>query len=268
MKGIPVPYDRIARYYDWAIGDFADDIVLYLEMARRLPAPVLELAVGTGRVAVPLATAGLHVTGVDSSAAMLDLARAKAAQAGVSLRLEQADLCHYAFTERFGLIYCASDSFLHLLTQDRQLAALRLAHKHLATGGRIVLDLPSLTTGQWSAWEPGVRPLELVRTAPGPRGTMLQHFQTFSADPATQRRSVTHIFDEVTRSGSVRRTVASYELRFIFPAELPLLAAAAGLTLEAVYGGYDLQPFSSSAERMIAVLTRPQSHGRSRGRAS
>jgi SAM-dependent methyltransferase len=254
VSAIADPYDRIARYYDWAAGDEDADVFFYTEMARRIAAPVLELGVGTGRVAVPLARAGCPVYGVDTSAAMLDVARAKAADAGVPLRLAQADLCGYAFDVRFGLIYCALDSFLHLLTQDRQIAALRLACVHLAPGGRIVLDLPSLTTGQWGSWEPGVRPLELVRAGPGPDGGTLQHLQTFTADPATQRRAVTHIFDEVTADGLVRRTTVSYELRFVFPAELPLLAGAAGLTLESVHGGYDLEPFEAGCERMIAVF--------------
>jgi SAM-dependent methyltransferase len=227
---------------------------LVVELARRLDAPVLELAAGTGRVAVPLAARGLRVFGVDSSAAMLAAARAKAAAAGVVVELEQADLCDYRFAERFGLICCLADSFLHLLTQERQIAALRLARAHLAPDGLIVLDLPSLTTGHWGEWEPGVRPLELVRAGPGPEGRFVQHLQTFTADPAAQRRTVTHIFDETGDDGRVRRTTVSYDLRFVFPAELPLLASAAGLTLNAVYGGYDLEPFESGCERMIAVF--------------
>jgi SAM-dependent methyltransferase len=254
VQAIATPYDRLARFYDWAAGEFDDDIFFYREMARRTDAPVLELGIGTGRVAVPLAEAGLEVHGLDSSTAMLEGARVRAERAGVSVRLSQADLCSYQFRERFGLICCALDSFLHLLTQERQIAALRLAREHLAPHGRIVLDLPTLTAGQWGAWEPGVRPLELVRHGPGTDGGTYFHFQTFTADPATQLRTVTHLFDEAADDGTVRRTSVSYELRFIFPAELPLLASAAGLTLEAVYGGYELEPFVSGCERMIAVM--------------
>ena len=257
VPAISAPYDRLARFYDWAVGEYDADVFFYSEMARRLDAPVLELGTGTGRVAIPLADAGCSVYGIDNSQAMLEVARSRAARAGISIQLQQADLCAYEFTERFGLIFCALDSFLHLLTQERQIAALRLARGHLAPGGRIVLDLPSLTTGQWGAWEPGVHPLELVRAGAGPDGGTLHHFQTFAADPATQQRTVTHLFDEVAADGTVRRTSVRYELRFIFPAELPLLASAAGLTLEAVHGGYDLEPFVSGCERMIAVFAAP-----------
>ena len=247
------PYDAIAPFYDCIAGGDAD-VGLYAGLARRLDAPVLELAVGTGRGAVPLARMGLGVYGVDTSGAMLARARARAATAGVTLRLERADLCGYRFAARFGLVYCALDSFLHLCEPERQRAALRLAGDHLAADGRLVLDLPALTGGHWSEWEPGVRPLELVWSGRGPAGGALQHFVTFTADAATQRRRLTHIFDEIDDAGGVRRTVVSYDLRFIFPGELALLVEAAGLRLDAVYGGHDLEPFAAGCGRMIAVI--------------
>lgn len=244
----------IARYYDLLVGDYDADIDLYAGFARRLDAPVLELAVGSGRVAVPLAAMGVTVYGIDVSAVMLSRARARAAAAGVSVKLEQADLCDYRFDARFGLIYCAIDGFLHLCEAAQQIAALRLAGAHLAADGRLVLDLPALIAGHWAEWEPGVRPLELVWSGTGPAGGHLQHLQTFTADQATQRRHVTHLFDETGDDGVVHRTAVGYDLRFIFPGEIPLLAAAAGLRLDALYGGYDLEPFTDSSERMIAVI--------------
>ncbi len=246
------PYDVIAPYYDLIVGDFDADVQLYAEFGRRVDAPVLELAVGSGRVATALAARGLAVHGVDASAEML--ARARAKPGGESLHLVRADLCDYRFTERFGLICCAIDSFLHLTEPARQLAALRLAGEHLAPSGRLILDLPTVSAGRWGDWEPGIRPLELVWSGAGPAGTTVQHFTSFTADPATQIRRVTHIFDEVAADGAIRRYTTSYELRFIFPGELPLLVQAAGLRLDALYGGYDLEPFESGRERMIAVI--------------
>jgi SAM-dependent methyltransferase len=251
------PYDVLAPYYDLISAGDGTDVPLYAGLARRSAAPVLELGVGTGRVAVALAREGLTVYGVDASEAMLARARAKAAAAGVTLRLERADLCAYRFVERFGLIVCAADSFLHLCTAERQIAALRLAGSHLAPGGALVLDLPAFAGGWWE-WEPGVRPLELVWSGTGPNGRPVQYFTTFTADPADQRRHVTHIVDEIGANGLVRRVTADFDLRFIFPAELPLLVAAAGLHLDAVYGGYDLEPFDTDAQRMIAVITRTE----------
>lgn len=250
------PYDAIAPYYALIVAEDELESAMYAGFARRTDAPVLELAVGDGRVAVPLARQGAAVHGIDSSAAMLERARDRAAAAGVRLRLAQAGMCDYRFAERFGLIYCAIDSFLHLCSSAGQLAALRLAGDHLCADGRLVLDLPALTSGRWSEWEPGVRPLELVWSGAGPDGGTVQYFTTFTADPTTQLRRVTHIFDEVDATGAVRRTCTGVDLRFIFPGELELLVAAAGLRLHAVYGDYDLSPFAAGCERMIAVITR------------
>ena len=248
-------YDALARFYDLVVPDVGADTEMYAAFARRRDGPVLELGVGTGRVAVPLARMGLTIWGIDASSAMLERAREKAASAGATLRLEQADLYAYELGERFGLIYCAADTFLHLCEPEHQVAALRSARAHLAPGGLLVLDLPALA-GAWVDWEPGVRPLELLWSGPGLAGGTLQHFSTFMADPARQQRHVTHIFDETNAEGIVRRTLTSFDLRFIFPGELPLLVAAAGLRLDALYGGYELEPFDSSSERMIAVVAR------------
>ena len=250
------PYDALARFYDVVVPDEGADTEMYAAFARRLDGPVLELGVGTGRVAVPLARMGLTVWGIDVSSAMLERAREKAAAAGAGLQLEQVDLRAYRLAERFGLIYCAADSFLHLCEPEHQIAALRSAGAHLAPGGLLVLDLPALA-GTWADWEPGARPLELLWSGPGPAGGALQHFSTFTADPARQQRHVTHIFDETDTEGIVRRTLISFTLRFIFPGELALLVAAAGLRLDALYGGYELEPFDSGSERMIAAIAYP-----------
>jgi SAM-dependent methyltransferase len=251
---VTAPYDALAPFYDLIAPGEDADVALYEAFARRLGGPVLELGVGTGRVAVALARAGLRVTGVDASEAMLARARDRAAAAGVTLTLVRAGLCDYRFDERFGLVFCAADTFLHLCEPAEQVAALRCAGAHLAPGGRVVLDLPSPTAEGWGDWEPGVRPLVLAWSGLGPTGGLLQHFVTFTADAARQRRRMTHILDETDATGRVRRTCVSFDLRFIFPGELPLLAAAAGLRLEALYGGHDLEPFVAGCARMIAVI--------------
>ncbi|MBI2762062.1 MAG: methyltransferase domain-containing protein [Chloroflexi bacterium] len=247
-------YESLAPFYDLITDHPDDDVDLFAAFARRIDAPVLELGVGTGRVAIALAERGLCVHGIDRSAAMLDIARRKAVAAGVSVALVQSDLADFRLEERFGLIFCAADSFLHLTEAEHQLAALRRAAEHLAPGGRLILDLPSMEGANWLDWAPGARPVELVWSGEGPHGRFVQHMVTFTCEPSTQTRSMTHILDEIDANGQVRRTVAAFDLRFIFPAELPLLVAAAGLRLERLYGGYDLAPFGRGSARMIAAI--------------
>lgn len=270
VAAVDDPYAALAPYYDLITPAETADIALYAAFARRLAAPVLELGVGTGRVAVALARMGLRVVGIDSSPSMLAVARARAEAAGVPIELHQADACAYRFPERFGLIFAAADSFLHLGSSERQVRALRLAGEHLAADGRLVLDLPA-PGESWADWQAGVRPLELVWSGPAPEGGLLQYFVTFTVDAAAQERVVTHLLDHTGPDGIVRRRLATHRLRFIFPAELALLVEAAGLCLIERYGDYELGPFQNGCERMIAVIglqVKPAGARRRRGAAA
>jgi SAM-dependent methyltransferase len=247
-------YELLAPFYDLITDHSDEDVELFAGFARRVDAPVLELGAGTGRVAIALAGRGLCVYGLDRSAAMLEIARRKALAAGVAVRFVQSDLTDFHLDERFGLIFCAADGFLHLTETAQQIAALRRAGEHLAPGGRLILDLPAMEGANWLDWEPGARPLELVWSGEGPHGHLVQHMVTFTCEPSTQTRRMTHILDEIDGEGRVRRTVAAFDLRFVFPAELRLLVAAAGLRIADVYGGYDLEPFGPGSARLIAAL--------------
>lgn len=248
------PYDALAPYYDLIAPSDGADLDLYATMAGALGGPVLELGAGTGRVAVPLAVLGNSVTGIEPSRAMLARAQQRAAAAGVAVDLRCTNMLAYELAPRFSFILCAQDTFLHLTEQRLQIDALALAGRHLAPGGRLVLDLPALG-GEWSAWEPGVRPLDLAWSGPDEGGSgLVQHFTTFTADPSTQIRNVTHILDVTDASGHLRRLTVQFALRFIAPGELPLLVRAAGLRLDAVYGDYDRSPFGPDSRRMVAVI--------------
>lgn len=245
-------YDTIARFYDRTLAGFDEDIDLYEAFARRSDAPVLELGVGTGRVALALARRGLRVVGVDRSVAMLAIARQAQAAAGLkNLTLDEGDMRAPGLEGRFGLILCARDSFLHLADTEDQLATLRAARALLAPGGRLVIDLPG-PAGDWGGWASGAQPLALDWSEATDTGRV-SRYTTYRADAAAQTRDVTDIFEELALDGSVRRFVAEYRLRFVFPAEMALLLRLTGLRLDGHYGDYDLAPFAAGSERMIVV---------------
>ena len=133
-------YDLYAATYDAQFRERLDDVPFYVEEAKRAEPPVLELACGTGRVLIPVAKAGVQVYGLDSSAAMLDVCRRKVAKLAEDLQaritLSEADMRDFSFDERFGLIYCPFRAFLHLMTPEDQITALRRIHDHLRKGGR------------------------------------------------------------------------------------------------------------------------------------
>ncbi|HLF25651.1 MAG TPA: class I SAM-dependent methyltransferase [Anaerolineae bacterium] len=246
-------YATFARLYDFFYEGIADDIPLYQGFAERTGGRVLEIGVGTGRVAVPLAQAGCTVTGLDSSDAMLAIAQAQAAKAGVADRVQlvRADMRRFELGARFDLVIVPINTFMHNLTLDDQLDTLTHIRRHLAPPGLLVIDLfnPDPTL-------PDDRRLILQRVRPGPGGQPVLQFTTRALDWEHQVSAAMFIVDEPNEEGFIRRTTFAFELRFLFRNEVELLLRQTGFTLEAVYGSYDLAPFEAGAEKLI-VVARP-----------
>jgi SAM-dependent methyltransferase len=156
-------YDEIARIYDPWSRTVVEDVAFYVEEARASGGPVVELGVGTGRIAVPIALAGIAVIGVDSSQGMLVVARERAASAGVELDLRLGDLRTPPVEGEFPLVIAPFRSLLHMETDDDRRAAFRAAHRLLVPGGRFVFDVfapapddIAETHGRWLQREPGI----------------------------------------------------------------------------------------------------------------
>ena len=129
--------EAFARRYDEWSAHMTEDVAFYVELAREADGPLVELAIGNGRVAIPIAQAtGRSVIGIDSSPAMLEQARARAAVAGVELNLREGDMRELTLDEQAALIYCPSRALLHLPTwADRRRTFERVAAS-LRPGGR------------------------------------------------------------------------------------------------------------------------------------
>jgi len=156
-------YDRIARLYDPWSRTVVEDVPFYVREAVRSGGPVLELGVGTGRIAVPIAAAGIEVVGVDLSEGMLAVAREQAALAGVQLDLRQGDMRDPPVDGPFALVAIPFRSLLHMETDGDRRAVLRAAARLLTPAGRLVFDVfaPGSddiadTHGRWLEREPGI----------------------------------------------------------------------------------------------------------------
>ena len=158
-------YDNIARLYDPWSRSVVEDVGFYVEHAVASGGPVVELGVGTGRIAVPTAVAGVRVIGVDSSAGMLEVAREQAELAGVSslVDLRHGDLRQPPVRGRFPLVTSPFRALLHMETDADRRAALRSARRLLADDGRFVFDVfepgeedIADTNGRWLEREPGI----------------------------------------------------------------------------------------------------------------
>ena len=156
-------YDKIARVYDPWSRSVVEDVPFYVDEAVRSGGPVLELGVGTGRIAVPIAASGIRVVGVDLSAGMLEVARESAALAGADLDLRHGDMRDPPVDGTFPLVIAPFRSLLHMETDADRRAVLRAIKRHLAPGGRLIFDVfaPAAddiadTHGRWIEREPGI----------------------------------------------------------------------------------------------------------------
>jgi ubiquinone/menaquinone biosynthesis C-methylase UbiE len=230
-------YDRIARIYDPWSRSVTEDVGFYVARGRESGGPIVELAVGTGRIAVPIAEAGMDVIGVDSSPEMLTVAKRTAEAAGVSERLDLrvGDLRRPPVPERVRLVICPFRSLLHMETEEEKLRALTAARGLLLDGGAYVFDVfaPSRedideTHDRWLEREPGI-----FERAVWDEGTR------------TLRLSV--------RSGDEE---ATFGLHWLSAPEWLRLLDRAGFEVEALYGWFDERPYEGDEDMIFVCRTR------------
>jgi SAM-dependent methyltransferase len=238
------PYASIADIYDFSYEDFTEDIDFYANVAASVEGPLLELGVGSGRVAVPLARAGYDVTGIDNSASMLAQARHRVKEAGKlkgRVELLEGDMTKFDLGREFGLVFIAANSFQHLLTTEGQLACLQQARKHLRPDGVFAVSLRSPTSVSWDEVDAAPLLLNWTRTDAA-TGDVVMKLVAEQPDPARMVRRLTYVYDRVAKDGAVKRSVFVTELRHSTQAEIALLLQQAGMRVTHVYGDYDLSP--------------------------
>jgi ubiquinone/menaquinone biosynthesis C-methylase UbiE len=247
------PFEPYARYYDLDHGEFDDDVMMFEGFAARCGSPILELGCGTGRLLLPLARQGYHVTGVDVSAAMLERARRRLSTAGLAdqVTLVQQDMRSLSLDGQFKLVVIGLSSFQILSTLQDQLKTLERICAHLVPDGLLVIDLffPDLNRLLESA---GQVCLDKVMSDPE-TGDQVVRLHSQHVDQVQQLIHVTYQFDRVDAAGNVCRTLVPLSIRYLFRPELELLLRHAGFEVEAVYGSYDLEELAADSERLIAV---------------
>jgi SAM-dependent methyltransferase len=156
-------YDRLGPGYDAWCRSVLEDIPFYVDLAVRSGGPVLELGVGSGRVAVPTALAGVRVVGVDSSPAMLELARRRAKPHNIDLRLLEADMRALPDLGTFALVTIPFRALLHLSSDEERRGLLTAVRDRLEPGGTLAFDVfhPDAadiaeTHDRWLEREPGI----------------------------------------------------------------------------------------------------------------
>ena len=254
---------ELARLYDLDLLEDPGDLELYVALARRTGGPILELGVGTGRVAVPLAEAGYEVTGVDIDPAMLARARDRASQARALDRLEliEGDLltAHLEKAGSFGLGIIALNSLLLLGDRNDQARALRVLANHLTPGGLAVVDVWLPDADDLARFD-GRLILEYTRDDPE-SGNLVVKAASALHDAATQRVRLTTVYEEGRQGAPADRWVRRDHLRLVGADELAAFAEAAGLVVESLAGDYDLEPLRPGSERAVLLAVKPGSSG-------
>jgi SAM-dependent methyltransferase len=232
--------DRWAGVYDEHFAEM--DPAPAVEFLARLAGNerVLELAIGTGRVALPLAGRGIAVEGVDASEAMVNRLRAK--PGGESIPVVIGDMAEVPAAGPFGLVYLVFNALFGLLSKDRQAECFRNVARVLGPGGVFIIEcfVPDLTR-----FDRGQR----VQARAVAEDTAVLEL---SRHDLVHQRITTQVitFDG---QGTHLRPVA---LRYSWPSELDLMARQAGLRLRERYGDWDKRPFHSASDRHISVYQR------------
>ncbi len=200
----------------------------------------LELAIGTGRIALPLAARGIHVAGIDLSRPMV--ARLQAKPGAEAIEVEIGDYSTTVVEGEFSLVYLLYNTIENLTTQAAQVAAFRNAARHLARGGAFVIEC--------------LMP-DLRRLPEGATGVVFdigeRHWGIDEYDVANQGL-ISHHFNVV--DGKVE--YGTWPFRYVWPAELDLMAEMAGLRLRERWSGWNREPFTSDSRKHISVWEKPE----------
>ena len=225
-------YDAFAPIYDTWSADMTEDVDFYVSLAAEAEGPVVELAVGSGRVAIPIAErTAKRVIGIDSSSAMLAAARERAATAGVEPDLREGDMRELDLEAETDLVICPYRALLHLPTwHDRRTVFERVAAA-LRPGGRF-------------AWNSFVFDHEIANRLAG----------RWLDDPMRHRNDYSHSDNRVDitlENGS------SISLWWVTLSEWEALLDVSGLEVEALYGWFDRRPFDEDSREFVWVARKP-----------
>jgi hypothetical protein len=235
--------ERVAAVYDAhsagmfdpaVVGPAADTLA---ELAG--DGAALEFAIGTGRIALPLAERGVRVAGIDNSEAML--ARLREKPGAERIEASVGDMAATRVDGEFSLVYLVFNTIFNLVTQDGQVACFENAAAHLPSGGRFVIE----------ARVPELQRLPLGQTVLPWRADP-DGMSYYVYDVVTQRLSGQHYHFV---DGGVQPS--PIEMRYVWPAELDLMARLAGMRLQDRWGGWQREPFTGLSPAHVSVYVKP-----------
>ena len=233
----------VAEIYDDSEGEmFAPEVIdqtVGFLVDTAAGGDALEFAIGTGRIALPLSRAGVRVAGIDISPDMVAVLKAKPGSDAIDVTI--GDCATTKVDDSFSLVYIVFNSISNLNSQDEQVACFANAAAHLAPGGCFVVEL----------WIP-----DLQRLPPGDKIRAFAHSRTHigfdTLDVATQQGASHHYYIDGDKVAN-----ADFPFRWIWPAELDLMARLAGMSLRQRFADWDRSPFTSASAKHVSVWEKP-----------
>ena len=242
---------RDAQIYDLQDEGYYDDYPLIEQWARSLGGPLLDLACGTGRMALRMAALGYEVAGVDITPEMIEWARQKAAKQGLAIEWVVADARTFHLGKQFSFIYMLEHAFQFFLTREDQEAMLARVREHLLPGGCFLFETRN----------PNPRNLQEVRHPEGDKYTMADGGQLVVTeeqcyDPMAQIQHYTRHLTFPRAGGQQETQVLRVALRYVFPQEVEALLFYNGFEIRACYGNWQQDPLTATSPEMIYVCQR------------
>ena len=254
--------DELAQLYDVAVPDWAGEIAFYRQLIQKIPPEqrsVLEIACGTGRVTVQLASADVPITGIDLSDEMLAIAKSKSTALS-NVRWVLDDMRSFELPETFGLAIVPAYSFQLLLTAADQAACLGQIARHLSSGAYLALHLEhhdpewlaSLPTNDFTPFEASGETIHPVS------GQRIRVSYAWAHDPESRSVSVTIRYEIIEDPGRITSCIDRGPLRMhcTSPHELQEQLAETGFKTEAIYGDFLHHPYDSSSDEIIWIARR------------
>lgn len=252
-------YANNAEYYDYISPGHKGDVEFYVEEARGAGSPVLELACGTGRLLLPVAQAGIEVTGLDISQPMLTVAKRKIAAQPRDVQnritIQEGDMRGFELGRKFKLAFIAYGSFLHILTPEDQRKTITVIREHLEDAGKLIINI---FDPRW----------DIIAAHMGPGGTSLRRLAKFRNqaghdvvvwdsrlyDPGNQMATQDRMFEELDEEGNViGKRYSTIELRWSYRWEMQYLFELCGFEVESLYSDFQRTEFVPGNQQIWVV---------------
>jgi SAM-dependent methyltransferase len=241
------------KHYHLRYQVIKEDIPFWIRRAKEHGDPILELASGTGRVSIPLAKEGFHVTGIDVSESMMVEGRRRASESGVEIEWIKGDIRDFHLGTKFNLIIFPLNTICHFLLTEELEACLSCVREHLLPKGRFVVDI-IVPSQERLARDPKEKFFNSEYPDPEGKG-IVKVYESNRYDPSSQ---INHVKFHYQLPGKSEEIVEELNMRMYFPQELDALLKYNGLKIYEKFGSYEDGPFSEESPKQIIVCGLPE----------